>query len=151
MTLCPCGKSTDRPIYGRYCSFACKSRDEKQVPKPKRKHKKLEPHERSKTSGSRARHIRIKGMVKDFSGLDWQRALDAFDRKCAYCGETAKRLEQEHFVSVHSGGLYTKKNVVPACPKCNGSKFDKDPFEWLVVQEHGLAAYARITQYLDSV
>jgi 5-methylcytosine-specific restriction endonuclease McrA len=90
-------------------------------------------------------------MVKDFSAEDWQRARDAFDNKCAYCGESAKRLEQEHFVSVLAGGTYTKKNIIPSCPKCNGSKHDKDPFEWLVVQEHGLVAYARITQYLDGV
>jgi len=146
---CGCGRETDHPLYGKYYSFACKKRHE--APPAKEKRRKLEPSERSKTSGSRARHIRIKGMVKDFSPADWKRALDHFENKCAYCGESAKRLEQEHFVSVNSGGTYTGKNIIPACPKCNGNKRDKDPFEWLVVRDYGLVAYARITQYLDGM
>lgn len=98
------------------------------------------------STGSRARKARIRGMVKNFSKQEWMTALDYFDHRCAYCWEKG-RLQQEHFLPVNMNGDYTARNIIPACAKCNSKKSDKDPFEFLMSQEHGVVAYLRIGQY----
>lgn len=49
--------------------------------------------------------------------------------KCAYCGGTDS-LQWEHIIPKSRGGPDIMDNMVQACPKCNLSKSDKDPFEW---------------------
>lgn len=75
------------------------------------------------------RNNRSKNVLVDFDVYDWQRCLDHFDNKCAYCGEE-KKLAQDHFIALRWGGNYTKDNIVPACKSCNGSKSDRDFFTW---------------------
>jgi 5-methylcytosine-specific restriction endonuclease McrA len=130
---CICGKRTDYPIDGLYCSYACRP------PEPKK----------PRATGSKARKARIRQMVKDFSTQDWTEVLTFFDNRCAYCGE-ATELQQEHFLPVHLGGSYTPDNIIPACKTCNARKSNKDPFDYLVVQERRLREYLRITEYLSS-
>ena len=50
--------------------------------------------------------------------------------KCAYCGSLHTNLHWEHIIPKSRGGPDTMDNMVQACPKCNLSKSDKDPFEW---------------------
>jgi len=138
MICVSCGRDVDRLLFGSYCSFTCKSRDN-------RKKDKKPP-----TTGSRARKVRIRGMVKNYTSADWQKVLAHFDSRCAYCGKPG-HMQQEHFLPVHLGGHYTPDNIIPACAGCNSKKKEKDPFEWLVQQEHGLVAYARITQWFDGL
>jgi hypothetical protein len=55
----------------------------------------------------------------------WHEIVNAFDGKCAYCGEE-KPLTQDHFIPVSKNGGYTKENIIPSCLSCNCSKIDKD-------------------------
>ena len=64
---------------------------------------------------------------------DWQRACEAFDFSCAYCGAGTK-LTMEHIVPVAKGGRTIKSNIIPACQSCNSSKQDKDMIEWYTAQ-----------------
>lgn len=59
----------------------------------------------------------------------WELIKTHFDNKCAYCGQQRK-LEQDHFIPLSSGGEYTHNNIIPACRTCNASKLDKDFFKW---------------------
>ena len=59
----------------------------------------------------------------------WETIKKVFGNKCAYCGKT-RRLEQDHLIALTKGGEYTHNNIVPACRSCNGSKNNKDYFEW---------------------
>lgn len=106
-----------------------------------------------KLHGARANQIRrsaAKTTERNFSAADWKRALSFFSNKCAYCDEPLNKTHQEHFTPLSKGGGYTKNNIIPACPKCNQSKGNKNPLDWLVTQIHGLVAYVRITQFLES-
>jgi 5-methylcytosine-specific restriction endonuclease McrA len=88
-------------------------------------------------------------MVKSYTQEDWQKALSYFENKCAYCGKSG-HMQQEHYYSVLDGGTYTPDNIIPACSKCNSSKSNKDPLEWLLTkQEHGLVTMLRINQYFQ--
>lgn len=63
------------------------------------------------------------------SGRVWQAILARFGNRCAYCG-TDGRLQQDHRLPVHLGGLTTVANIVPACPPCNSRKRAQHPDRW---------------------
>lgn len=65
---------------------------------------------------------------------EWKIIKEYFNNKCAYCGEN-KKLEQDHFIALNSGGEYTINNIVPACRRCNCSKKDKTYEEWIRKQD----------------
>jgi 5-methylcytosine-specific restriction endonuclease McrA len=109
---------------------------------------KREPKPRS--TGSRARKARIRAMEKNYTAQDWQRALEYFDNKCAYCGADSD-LQQEHFVPVRDGGGYTPDNIIPACGPCNAEKQGRDPFKWLVVDKRKLREYIKIEDYFTGL
>jgi 5-methylcytosine-specific restriction endonuclease McrA len=132
-----CGKETDRLLFGLYCSFRCKP-------------KKVRTKKKNLSTGSKARKARIRLMVKDYSTEEWKRCLEAWEGKCAYCGKQG-HMQQEHFLPVDLGGEYTKRNIIPACGKCNSRKKDKDPLEWLLTQDHGLVTYAKVFQYFEAL
>ena len=60
--------------------------------------------------------------------------IKEFEYKCAYCGEETD-LEKEHFIPVSKDGDYTIENIIPACRKCNCSKYNSDFFEWYPTYE----------------
>lgn len=62
---------------------------------------------------------------------DWQFALEYFEYSCAYCGRTGISLCQEHFVPLAAGGGYTKRNILPACKRCNYSKHQSPFNDWI--------------------
>jgi hypothetical protein len=49
-----------------------------------------------------------------------QAIFNAFDHKCAYCGQPAQSLD--HVKPKHKGGQNLSSNLVPACLACNQSK-----------------------------
>lgn len=59
--------------------------------------------------------------------------LGLFDGRCCYCGETAKTTA-DHFIALAAGGTHVPSNIVPACPRCNSSKQNKDPETWFRAQ-----------------
>lgn len=48
---------------------------------------------------------------------------------CQYCGAPAAHAD--HFMPLVKGGLHCVKNIVPACVRCNTSKWAHDPVEWM--------------------
>lgn len=82
-------------------------------------------------SKSKARKAKIKGnAVEHLTPRDIAAHFDAFGRCCAYCGDAEADLHIEHFYPISKGGAHCRSNIVPACPSCNYSKFDHDPFWW---------------------
>jgi len=65
---------------------------------------------------------------------DWRDALIFFGNSCAYCGHVPtkrkERLTKDHVVPVTAGGRTIRKNVVPACSKCNCSKSNQPLKKW---------------------
>lgn len=73
------------------------------------------------------RRARLVGLtVNDLTELQWKAILDAFDHRCAYCGQRPKRgqrkLAQDHITPIINMGLHTLSNIVPACASCNSKK-----------------------------
>jgi hypothetical protein len=76
-----------------------------------------------------------------FTDQDWQECLEFYGHSCAYCGNPYVSLEQDHFIPLDDSKLpddlkglsigTVPWNMVPACGFCNGSKHNKDPFQWL--------------------
>ena len=61
---------------------------------------------------------------------DWMRLVDRFGGRCAYCGETAARLQMDHVLPLSRGGRHSIGNVLPACKRCNNSKSSRLLIEW---------------------
>ena len=63
----------------------------------------------------------------------WRKSLHEFTgNSCIYCGKTSESID--HVLPRSRGGLSITENCVPACLSCNGSKIDKDAFEWYRTQ-----------------
>ena len=59
----------------------------------------------------------------------WRKSLHEFTGKsCIYCGKSSESID--HILPTSKGGLSITENCVPACLSCNGSKTDKNAFEW---------------------
>jgi hypothetical protein len=57
----------------------------------------------------------------------------SWNHKCAYCGEGATSLD--HVVPRYKSGETTRKNLVPACRRCNTSKASEKLHEWYLKQD----------------
>jgi len=64
---------------------------------------------------------RERGLAGTLTALDWQRSLDFFDQRCAYCG-SARAWTIDHFQPLASGGGSIHSNAVPSCSSCNAAK-----------------------------
>ncbi|MEJ8547155.1 HNH endonuclease [Brevibacillus borstelensis] len=53
------------------------------------------------------------------------------DYTCTYCGERGRKLECDHIIPASRGGSHELSNLTTACFRCNRSKRDKTPEEWL--------------------
>lgn len=65
-----------------------------------------------------------------FTDGDWQRLVDRFGGRCAYCNQPSTELQLEHVVPVSRGGDSGAGNYLPACPSCNRSKGARFLMEW---------------------
>lgn len=84
------------------------------------------------------RRARQEGLAATYTSQDWMRSLEVFSRCCAYCGKhesVVGAFDQDHVIPVVAGGGYVPGNIVPACAKCNGSKWQKPYAQWM--QERG--------------
>lgn len=95
------------------------------------------------------RRSREKLVLCCFDIYDWQRCLDYFNNKCAYCGKDRK-LQQDHFIALEWGGEYTKNNIIPACKPCNSSKQEKNFFVWYPEKSfYSIKREKKILKYLN--
>jgi len=67
---------------------------------------------------------KVAGYIVSYTRYEWQLTYNAFDRKCAYCGEELdiRDLNMDMFIPSCMGGNLVIDNVVPACPTCNRIK-----------------------------
>jgi len=108
-----------------------------------RKRYKLNNRELFNKYNQKRRSIK-KGLPSTLTTTQWRKIKEVFNYKCAYCGmsedkhikEWEEQLHQEHFIPLTSGGEYTRNNIIPACKSCNGSKGNKDFFDWYIEFEH---------------
>ena len=74
--------------------------------------------------------------INDFTLSEWRVIKQEFGYKCAYCGQSNIKLEQEHIKPLSKGGDNTARNIIPSCRQCNQSKYNKDFFDWYPTHEH---------------
>jgi len=82
------------------------------------------------------RRARKRELPAQFTQADWQRALEYFEYRCAYCydfPEEGTVLEADHFIPLRSRKCpgTVPENMIPACRSCNRSKSKKSPKKWL--------------------
>ena len=68
---------------------------------------------------------------------DWLALLAEHDGRCAYCGVRPDLIEADHRIPLSRGGKNTIANILPACRRCNRSKWTKTEVEyrlWLSTQ-----------------
>lgn len=57
---------------------------------------------------------------------EWAAVLDAFQSRCAYCGQTGtfenRGVALDHLVPAHQFGELVSGNVLPACQDCNDTR-----------------------------
>lgn len=83
---------------------------------------------RSKTRKARLRRAH----VGDTSGRKIRERFALFGDACAYCGcpGSAERLQIEHIIPISRGGPHAMANIVPACKRCNDSKYVSEVESW---------------------
>lgn len=75
------------------------------------------------------RSILENALEKNFTTEDYKDALEFFGG-CAFCG--AKQApRKDHLIPVIKCGDFVRRNVVPACQKCDDSKGQKGYREWM--------------------
>lgn len=84
---------------------------------------------------NKERDARKRNLPVGYSNRQWEETKQFFDNKCAYCGKEHV-LQQDHFVPLSKNGEYTINNIVPACQRCNDSKYNTDFFEWYPTFKH---------------
>ena len=72
---------------------------------------------------------KIGTQINNLSIDEWQWLQQAYDNRCAYCGETFETLTPDHVVPLARGGDNIISNIVPACPACNQRKSARTPEE----------------------
>jgi hypothetical protein len=136
----------------RYCP-ECRTERRRKRGAEYSKHRRINPETRDTVKewnkisrGKKA--ARRHAATRDFTAGQWRDVRCDFLQTCAYCGKPEKHLQQDHFFPAMSGGGYTASNILPACPDCNKRKTYFHPLAWLVMQEHGLLKYVRLSNYL---
>ncbi len=71
------------------------------------------------------KHNNLNAQVKEDIKLE-------FALCCAYCGSKSKQLTLDHVLADSKGGIKSRKNLVPACAKCNRSKGSKHLTDWYI-------------------
>lgn len=96
------------------------------------------------------RRARMRKLPHSFNKRDWTNALEHFNFSCAYCSNSERELQMEHFIPLSKNGHFTPYNIIPACDKCNFSKKDADYFEWYTKQEYfNVESLENILAWLD--
>lgn len=88
-----------------------------------------------------SRHKNVKARVK-------QDIYSEFNHCCAYCGSKPERLTLDHVLAESKGGMDSRKNLVPACAKCNRSKGSKNLSDWYT-QEKPFYSPERLQRILN--
>ena len=85
--------------------------------------------QRLRSNVSRQKHI--SGF--ELSYYEWLDTIQYFNSNCCYCSKhlNSNSVVMDHFLPVSIGGLFTFKNILPACQSCNLTKSNSNPFQFL--------------------
>jgi len=75
------------------------------------------------------RSILENALEKDYTTEDYEAALKFFGG-CAFC-RVKQAPRKDHLIPVIQCGDFIRRNVVPACQKCDDSKGQKEYHEWM--------------------
>lgn len=78
---------------------------------------------------AKLRRTITKEILSDLTNEQYAETLSYFNNECAYCG-SKEFLQEEHIIPVARGGEYTKDNIIPACVRCNSSKWSHHIDVW---------------------
>lgn len=100
---------------------------------------------RAKTAiyNNRTRCRRL-GIRSDFKIEDWKLVIEAFGRRCAFCGSAPKFLDLDHIIPIHKGGEDVVGNIVPICRPCNSHKGCSEPLEFAELMDKNIAELQRL-------
>lgn len=70
----------------------------------------------------RAADHRRRSAGPSFTANEWRELLERYRHECAYCGATGN-LEADHRIPICRGGSNSIENILPACRRCNRTKF----------------------------
>ena len=85
-------------------------------------HKEKRQRNKFQDSGNYAEFITPQQLINRFS---------LFNNSCAYCGSfEGLNIQMEHVVPRSKGGAHCMANIVPACHKCNKSKYNHPMEKW---------------------
>lgn len=144
------GSMEGKRPHARFCSRPCKTRasdqrriqDGRQRARDRERYPREAEHRREYAKAylrdnpermraiRRNRKSRIKAQRFEFTERDWRRLKIRYRGCCAYCGQSCDSLQREHVIPIARGGRHSVGNIVPACPRCNGSKKAKLLSEW---------------------
>lgn len=88
-------------------------------------------HPEKSNEYSALRRARKSAVETTLTASEWRETLRAFDRACAYCLRTDRKLTQDHMIPISRGGPHSQENVVPACGPCNSRKQHRSIFTML--------------------
>ena len=75
------------------------------------------------------RAILESALENNYTTEDREAALEFFGG-CAFCG-ASETSRMDHLIPVRKRGDFIRRNVVPACQKCDDSKGQKEYHEWM--------------------
>ena len=107
--------------------------------KKAREYSKTENGKKSKSAVMRRMWMKKRSYYVKFELEDEQYVYELCNRCCAYCKNLVEfeNIEFDHFIPIKLGGKTETSNMLPSCKECNrgrGGKFDKDPYQWLMVK-----------------
>ena len=83
-------------------------------------HKEKTQRNKFKNFGNYVEHISTQKIINRFA---------LFNNCCAYCG-SSKDIQIEHVIPKSKHGPHCMANIIPACKKCNSSKYNYDMVTW---------------------
>jgi 5-methylcytosine-specific restriction endonuclease McrA len=109
-----------------------KERDFSKSQKESGYYKKYQQENKEKFKRYRFEHLHKK---HDITDQEWKSCKEYFNDSCAYCGISEEDAKNEYGNVLHmehaiNNGANDISNCIPACRKCNSSKWTRDFEEW---------------------
>lgn len=79
------------------------------------------------------KRMRLKGEYARTDSKTLELIIVFWGNKCAYCGGKYEAID--HVVPISKGGKHSSDNLLPACRKCNASKYVRDVEEFGFIPE----------------
>jgi hypothetical protein len=80
---------------------------------------------------SRERRRLLREAAGHHTREEFEALCEAFEFRCAYCGDAPDALTEDHVEALSIGGSDSIDNVLPACASCNASKGTESVDEFL--------------------